>query len=265
MPFAIGTLLYALLVGFQPTPASQSTLDVTFLDVGQGDAVLIRAPGGRTAVVDAGRSDPTGALRSRGVREIDLLVASHPHADHIGGMRGLIDNFPVRFYLDNGVPHTTATYRRLMQTLEASDITYLSADPRTIALGPASIQILPRPPSDGNLNNQSVAMIVRHGRFSAFLSGDSETEQLEYMVRRGLVVDVTLLKAPHHGSANGVTPDFLRLARPEVVAISVGRGNGYGHPHRRALDALSAVIGCFGPSWDSLISSARRCRRCAAG
>lgn len=118
-----------------PLP-SDTVLRVTFLDVGQGDAVLLQAPEGQTALVDAGRGDVVPLLREMGVEQIDLLVATHPHADHIGGMAGVIQSMPVRFYMDNGQPHTTATYRRLVAALEARpEITYLEAVPRTISLG----------------------------------------------------------------------------------------------------------------------------------
>ena len=81
---------------------------VTFLDVGQADAILVRSPEGQTALVDAGRGEPLRTLRELEVEQIDLLVATHPHADHIGGMAGVINSIPVRFYMDNGQPHTTA-------------------------------------------------------------------------------------------------------------------------------------------------------------
>lgn len=224
-----------------PLP-SDTVLRVTFLDVGQGDAVLLRAPEGQTALVDAGRDDIVPLLREMGVERIDLLVATHPHADHIGGMAGVIRSMPVRFYMDNGQAHTTATYRRLMTALdERPEITYLEAVPRTISLGSAEIEVLPLlPPATTDHNNRSVALIVSFGDFRALLSGDSEVRQLTHLVGQGVVPAVTLLKAPHHGSDNGVTGGFLAAARPEVVVISVGR-NGYGHPRPAALRAFAGV------------------------
>ncbi len=226
-----------------PAPAD-TVLRVTFLDVGQGDAVLLQAPEGRTALIDAGRSDIVPLLREMGVARIDLLVATHPHADHIGGMAGVIQSIPVRFFMDNGDPHTTATYRGLIAAVEARpDITYLEATPRTISLGSATIEVLPLlPRGTAGLNDRSVSVVVRHGDFAALLSGDSEVRQLTHLVGLGVVPEVTLLKAPHHGSDNGFTWDFLRVARPRVVVISVGR-NSYGHPRRAALDAYAAIAG----------------------
>ncbi|WP_423924311.1 lamin tail domain-containing protein [Candidatus Palauibacter sp.] len=224
----------------RPLPAD-SVLRITFLDVGQGDAVLVQAPSGQVALIDAGRSDVVRILRQFGVSEIDLLVATHPHADHIGGMAGVIATFPVRFYMDNGQPHTTATYRRLLAALDARpEITYLEASPRTLTLGEVEIEVLPLlPPGSTQHNDRSVSLVVRYGNFTAFLSGDSEVRQLSHLVSQGAVHETTVLKAPHHGSDNGFTWDFLDMARPRVVVISVGR-NPYGHPRPAAVQAYDA-------------------------
>ena len=241
---AVGVAILGAGAAWANAPLLQAPLEVTFLDVGQGDAVLIRAPEGQTALVDAGRSDIVPVLREMGVERIDLLVATHPDADHIGGMARVIESIPVRFYMDNGEPHTTATYRRLIAALEARpEITYLEATPRSIALGSATIEVLPLlPRGTADRNNRSVALVVRFGDFAALLSGDSEVRQLTHLTRLGAVPALTLLKAPHHGSDNGFTWDFLRAASPELVVISVGR-NGYGHPRPEALQAYAATAG----------------------
>lgn len=228
--------------GAARVPAADSVLRITFLDVGQGDAVLIQAPGGQVALIDAGPDDIVATLRGFGVTAIDLAVATHPHADHIGGMAGVIETFPVSFYMDNGEPHTTQTYRRLLAALDARpEITYLEASPRTLTLGEVEIDVLPLlPRGTTGHNDRSVSLLVRFGEFRAFLSGDSEVRQLTHLVNQGAVREVALLKAPHHGSDNGFTWEFLNAARPRVVVISVGRNNGYGHPRPAALRAYEA-------------------------
>ena len=237
------TLLAAFLgCGIAPQSQVGEPIRVTFLDVGQADAILIRSPEGQIALVDAGRGLRLQTLSELGVEQIDLLVATHPHADHIGGMAGVINSIPVRFYMDNGQPHTTATYQNLMRTLQRrTDITYLVAEPRTIRLGGAEIEVLPLlPVNSTDHNDRSVGLVLRYGSFVVFLSGDSEVRELTFWVQQGVVPDVTVLKAPHHGSDNGFTWEFLQDAQPEVVVISVG-GNSYGHPGPEALLAYTSV------------------------
>lgn len=225
-----------------PAAGQERPVEITFLDVGQGDAVVIRSPDGRTAMVDAGPGDPLRHLARLGVESIDLLVASHPHADHIGGMTDVLTARPVRAFMDNGDPHTTETYLRLIGTVERlGAIRYLEATPRTVSLGPLTIEVLPLPPPGVGHNDRSVGLVLRHGDFSAFLSGDSEEVELSYWLDAGVVPDVTLLKAPHHGSEDGFTFPFLEAARPEVVVVSVGGDNPYGHPRPEALTAFSSV------------------------
>ncbi len=237
--------LAALLLALASAVGAQEPIRITFLDVGQGDAVLVQSPGGKTALIDAGPgADLAGRLRALGIGRIDLLVASHAHADHIGGMRQVIRALPVGFFMDNGLPYTTKTYLSLMRALKKHpDIVYLRAVPRTIDLDSAHIRVLPIPPGARDADEQndaSVGLVLSYGDFRAFLSGDSERDELSWWVENGDVPAVTLLKAPHHGSANGFTPAFLRIARPEVVVISVGQ-NDYGHPMPAAVAAYQAI------------------------
>lgn len=229
-------LLFAL-----PLSAQESAVQIAFLNVGQGDAILITAPEGQQALIDAGPGVLLGpALQRWGVDTLNLVVASHPHSDHIGGMAQVLEAVPVRFYMDNGQPHTTTTYSAVMMALRSRpEITYLEAIPRTLQLGSVVIHVLPLPSNPGsNLNNRSVGLVLEYGEFSTFLSGDSERRELDHFVAAGVVPDVTLLKAPHHGSSDAVSQTFLQASNPEVVVVSVG-GNSYGHPAPGALAAYA--------------------------
>lgn len=225
-----------------PLPDSQPALEIRFLDVGQGDAVLLRS-GGRSALVDAGPSDRiVQRLRALGVDTLDLLVASHNHADHIGGADAVLDSLPVRFYLDNGFPATTRIQARVLERVEAQGVTYLAPEPRTIRLGAAALRVIPSPahPEGDDQNNRSLTVIAEVGDFQALLTGDSETEQLAALLREAELPDAEVFKAAHHGSRNGVTPAWLARTRPEVVVISLAADNSYGHPHPAALRYLCA-------------------------
>ena len=218
-------------------------LELRFLDIGQGDAIFIRS-GGKTALMDAGRSGnivPT--LDSLAVDTIDLLVVSHNHADHIGGVPAVLQRLPVLYYLDNGVPASTDVYRESMYLVERLGITYLEPTSRTIRLGEANLRILSLPlegdPTDQN--NSSVGVLVEYGTFKALLTGDSEVAELSAWLAQISVPDVDVLKAGHHGSNNGLTPDWLDRTAPEVVVITVGRNNAYGHPQPWALEQYRAT------------------------
>lgn len=227
----------------RPLPAAaqlQDHVEIVFLDVGQGDATLVRSPEGTTALIDAGPdSGIVPILQSHGIEVVDFLIATHPHADHIGGIESVINSIPVRYFTDNGKQHTTATYTRLLHALSESDITYLEPGNRNVSLGSVNLRLI-EPLEAEEHNNSSVGVVVEFGGFRGLFTGDSEAEELNYFLDRG-VPDVTVLKAPHHGSRDGLTPRWLSATNPEVVVISCGNDNPYGHPHPWALRYYKTV------------------------
>jgi len=232
--FLAGLILLGQLFG-RPLRAQQ--LELRFLDVGQADAILVRE-GGKTALIDAGGGAGVLAqLRALGVDTIDLLVASHNHSDHIGGMTAVLGSTVVRFYLDNGVPHTTATYQRTIQAVTASGAQYLRPSARTITLGNARLRVLPPPPSIDDQNNSSVGILVQYGEFRAILTGDSEQFELQYWIQHDSIPRVTVVKVAHHGSRNGTSSEWVEATHPQVAVISVGTGNSYGHPSSEVVEA----------------------------
>jgi beta-lactamase superfamily II metal-dependent hydrolase len=237
----IRTVLLALTL-LAPRLAAQDSarVELIFLNVGQGDAVLVRGPESKVVLIDAG---PRGGrvadqLAELGVDTIHLAVASHPHADHIGGMADVLRRFPVKAYLDSETPHTSQTYLRLMalveQTRARDSSYYLRPTARTIHLGPVQVRVLPPPDAGRSINNRSVGLLLQFGEFRALFPGDAELAELAWFATLDLP-QVTVLKASHHGSWNGVSEAWLDAIRPRVVVISVGAGNGYGHPHPEAV------------------------------
>ena len=228
----VGILAWALCAASPAVASGQdSTLRILQLNVGQGDAALVITPENRRLLIDAGRSPHAVALMLErlGVDTIHLVVASHAHADHIGGLATILSSFPVRAYLDNGLPHTTATYRRTMDAIERSGAQYLAPTARTITLGSLLVRVIPRPFAKASQNNGSVGLLLEFGEFRALYTGDSERRQLDGWLSDDMIPSVTFVKVAHHGGRNGTTTSWIEMTRPRIAVISVGR-NSYGHP-----------------------------------
>jgi beta-lactamase superfamily II metal-dependent hydrolase len=211
-------------------------LEIRFLDVGQGDAVLIRDHS-KAALIDAGRGqEVVSQIRAAGVYSLDLAVATHAHADHIGGMPAVLQGMRVRYYMDNDMPQTTATYRRTMEALKAGGAQYLRPTERTITLGGAKLRVLPPPPGARSQNDASVGLLVEYGEFRALLTGDSDAPELQSWLHHFKIPKVQLVKVAHHGSLNGTTQPWVAATRPEAAVISVGENNSYGHPAQSVID-----------------------------
>lgn len=236
-------------------------LRVTFINVGQGDAVLLEMPNGRRLLVDGGgkpafsRSsfDPgrhvvVPYLTRQGIRRLDLVVNSHPHEDHLGGLLAVLENLQVKEAAAPPVAHPTPLWLEFEALLEEKQIplhrvragAVFHLDPRVeIAVIHPPSRLLAGTRSD--LNNNSLVLHVKYGSIAFLLPGDIEQEgmaALEEAVRRGSLnrelLQAVVLKAPHHGSATSISQEFAGLVRPEVVVVCVGP-NPFGHPAPEAL------------------------------
>lgn len=239
MLFAV---LFSLALSLQAQPAA--VLRIVQLDVGQGDAALIVTPERRSILIDAGPSAQAiaRALARERIDTLDLVIATHNHADHIGGMPEVLARTAVRFYLDGGVPHTTQIYRDVLAAVEREPgLQYLQATPRRISIGSVHVHIIPPPQPGSSLNNNSVGVMVELGEFKALLTGDSEEELLAAWLKSDIVRPVQVLKVAHHGSENGTTREWALAMRPKAALISVGARNSFGHPSPRAEAIWSAV------------------------
>lgn len=220
--------------------APDAPLELHFLDVGQGDAVLIRGPDGRSVLYDGGPrgSGTVELLRELGVEDLELVIASHNHADHIGGLEEVIRAFSPRFYMDNGVAYTTLTYARVLDAVEEAGSELVEPTLRTITLGDVRLRIVPPPGGEADEQNvNSVGVRIEYGDFAAFLPGDAEPPQWAWWLEAhpDELRPVEVHKASHHGSVNGDTSEAMAILRPELVVIGVGGDNTYGHPHPAAL------------------------------
>jgi competence protein ComEC len=229
-------------------PAGARTLRVSVLDVGQGDAVLVQSPNGRTMLVDAGDADAgpavVAALRERDIGVLDAAVATHAHADHIGGFGAVFARFPVGRFYDAGYPSTSATYEEMLTTIDEQDYQYRTpTQGETIDLDPAvRIDVLaPDGQNAGEIHDNMLVLRLSYGRTSFLLAGDMSAGLERELVSTGATVESTVLKVAHHGSRSSSTAAFLAAVDPEVAVISVGGENPYGHPTGEVLLRLAAV------------------------
>ncbi len=220
-------------------------LTVTFLDVGQGDAILIEGPEGQRILVDGGPSEEaiTAALGRRLPfydRRIDLVVLTHPQADHLGGLPGVLRRYDVGSILASPVEGDSAAYRAWKAALRGESAPYHEAAAgQTIDLGNgAGLYVLSAPSQDGDPNADSVVVKLTMERASFLLTGDIESNREAALIRSGADLRGTVYKVPHHGSATSSTSQFVSAVDPLVDVISVGRDNRFGHPSPDLLERL---------------------------
>jgi competence protein ComEC len=230
-------------------------LTLSFIDVGQGDSILVILPNTKTLLIDGGERQSSGkvlsTLQEYGLSYIDVIVATHPHADHIGGLIDVINTVNVGQVLDSGQMHTTQTFEDLLDAIynkqiplrSVSEGESINLDPtvRIDVLNPAASIIVDGGSNEAEFNDNSVVLKITYGNFSALLTGDmEERSESRLAFKNATILDADVLKAGHHGSRTSSSLDFLNAVTPEVVIISLGAGNSYGHPHLEALDRISA-------------------------
>jgi competence protein ComEC len=230
---------------FSREPEAPGSFTVTFLDVGQGDATLIQAPGGVSVLVDGGPPDAGVArkLHAAGVRSLDLAVLTHAQEDHQGGLESVLRELPVEALLDGGYGAGDPTHHRIV-TLARGHGTRVLA-PRAgqvLRIGGLRLTVLnpggPGARNGGDPNDRAVVLTASYHGFDLFLPADAESNvTLDLPLR-----PVELLKVAHHGSEDEGLPALLQRLSPEVAVVEVGAGNRYGHPRPKTLAALRAVV-----------------------
>ncbi|MGP1574887.1 ComEC/Rec2 family competence protein [Selenomonas sp.] len=233
--------------------AKGGVLEVKVLDVGQGDAILIRTAD-EVIFIDTGDVDEhpklEAALKKENIKTVDKLIITHPHADHLGGASVIFKNCEVKAVYDNGEPTTTKLYRDYLKTIKAKGIPYKALVDGDVldfgggvsfrVLGPTAQMVKEGGKKNGkpNLNINSIVGRLEYGDFTMLFTGDAEKETEKAVLSHHSAAEIKslVLKAPHHGSKTSSTTAFLKAAAPEAVAISCGAGNEYGHPHKEVLE-----------------------------
>ena len=221
-----------------------SGLEVHFIDVGQGDATLIKADG-HAMLIDAGENDKGTAvqlyLKKQGVDRLDYLVLTHTDSDHIGGADVIISKFDIGQIFLSDFKKDNKTYRELMDSMKSRNMTFSIPEVGSeYALGDAVFSIIAPNDTYDDPNNSSIALIMDYGENSFLFSGDCEEEAEQDILENGMNLDVDVYQVGHHGSRSSSTEDFLDAMSPEYAVISCAEGNSYGHPHAQTLNNLRA-------------------------
>jgi len=230
-----------------PAPPPSGSLSISFIDVGQGDSILVQA-GDENYLIDAGRPEEgpnvVDFLRSRGVRELDGMVNTSGDADHVGGLSDVLDAFPVEAVYLSGYPKGTLTYNTFLRGVRDEGVTpeTVRAGYRTDWGGVRMDVISPPSEAEGGLfsesNDNSVAVLLTYGTARLLFAGDAEEKAEEYMANGPYTGPLTVLKVNHHGSNTSSTPLFLSRFPPKIAVIQCGADNPYGHPTPETLDRL---------------------------
>jgi beta-lactamase superfamily II metal-dependent hydrolase len=233
-------------------PKPTGRLRIDFLDVGQGDAALVTSPAGKTVLIDGGLPEAgdtvAAVLDGHGIGMLDLVFLTHRHADHLGGLRAVIDKHGIRMFLDAPYPHEIQEYQRLLALLDKQHVPLRQAERgRNIDLGNgARLTLLgpPEPPltdTRSDVNANSVASRIDFGKFGILFAADAEAQTERWLLDNQSNLRATVLKVAHHGSRYASTPKFLQAVQPLVAVVSVGAGNEYHHPDAQTLARLERM------------------------
>lgn len=230
----------------------KDNLQISVIDVGQGDSIFIKAPSGKTMLIDAGpkfRRGDAGKkivlpfLRRQGINKLDVVILTHPHDDHVGGMPSVLQEMPIGLVLDSGQAHTSRAYIKFLSIIDEKRIPYkLARTGLGIGVGEGQVKVEVLGPSEpfiekSALNNNSVVLLLTYKNFKALFMGDAEKEAEE----RIFFQPVTFLKVGHHGSRTASSLEFLEITKPKIAVISVGKNNSFYHPHPSALKRIEAA------------------------
>jgi len=232
-------------------------LEVTFLDVGQGDAIFIRTPGGENILLDSGGKPAyMGAveevgdqvvvpfLKYRRVKKLDLAIISHPHEDHFGGLLAVIRSIPVDYLVTSKETSESEYYQELLQLAKEKNISReIICKNDSIFLGPALHFNVLGPPAEllrgtsSDANNNSLVLQLNYKETSFLFTGDIEDAAIQSLLEETEVLESQVLKVPHHGGNIPNLPQLLEKVNPQAAVITVGK-NSFGHPHQNTLQAL---------------------------
>ena len=237
---------------FWITLSAENKLEVAFLDVGQGDASLIKTPFGQNILIDGGDGYKVIERLEEELSwwdvTIDLMILTHPHNDHVAGLIFVLEKYDVKKILYTGVIHSAPAYLEWLKIVKAKNIPLVIIDrPQKVNFGSHCFLdiVYPRQSllgkSVNNLNNSSIIAELDCENRTVLFMGDAEIEVEEELIKIGDLGSVEILKVGHHGSNTSSNQEFLEMVNPQKAVISVGKDNKFGHPSRRIIKRLERL------------------------
>lgn len=254
---AVVALIYAGINYFNPDSgtdvsrensagAATGNIEMHVIDVGQGDAILIQTEN-HNVLVDAGENDygdrVTEYLKNQGVEGLSLVIGTHAHSDHIGGLDTVLENIEADTLIMGDYDYDTKTYRDVVEAAEEREVKLIRLNEiRSFRFDDALFEVYMPPEGYGDdINDCSIWLMVTHGENKYLMYGDGGYKIEEDMIEYGVDLDADVLKCTHHGSSDGTSDALLKAVSPEYVAISVGYDNSYGHPHYETSKKLKNI------------------------
>jgi competence protein ComEC len=246
-PLLAASLCLACARAALPTHA-QAVVQVDVIAVNHGDSILVTSAAGKSLLIDGGEAEAADAilavLRSRGVCPLDMILLTHPHSDHAGGLARVIDECGARLFMDSGRPHASLVYARLLERIEKRGIPLRQAEAgRTIDLGSNITLTLLGPPRPfiesgaDSANANSVVTRLALGKTSVLFAGDADISEESWLLAQGTTLRSSVLKVGHHGSRTSSSAEFLSAVSPRLAVIS-NRPDAPKHPHPETLERL---------------------------
>ena len=250
----IGLLMFTLLFVAGCTETAEDTYEeplkemaVHFIDVGQGDSIFIEAPNGKTMLIDGGvkgaGKEVVAYLKAQGVHRLDYVVATHPDADHIGGLISVLNSISIKEFIDSGKVHTSQTYEEMLSLIQAKNIKFTipEAGDEFQLEENLTVEVLAADETAADNNDASIVLRAEYQNISFLLMGDADHGVEQELLQKGTDVQATILKAGHHGSNTSSSPKFVEAVSPLATILSYGQDNKYGHPHAEVIDILQNV------------------------
>lgn len=247
--FLVTLILLIQLISNRQQPSIKSDISgkitVDFIDVGQGDAILVTSSNGAAMLIDAGDNSDENRiveyLTNKGIKKLDYVIGTHPHADHIGGLDAVIRNFDVGDIYMPKKSHTTKTFKDVLVAVKERGYSIQTAKAGVrFELEPGVDVQMVAPIADTyeNLNDYSAVVRLSCGNISFLFTGDAEKISEYEMLESQYSLSSTVLKVGHHGSVTSTSDEFLEQVNPKYAVISSGKENEYGHPHKEIIEKL---------------------------